>query len=165
MTLTERNGLAVEHFDLIRRIAVSMGQRVFGPGAEVDDLMHHGNLALVKALDAYDPARGPLLPYLQQQVRYIILDLIRKENQTRRQQVELVPLEDALLYDHCRDHERLIDLRTDVRIAVSKLPPAQRRSITARYLGDVEAGSSYGASMSACFYAKPRLQRELAVYA
>lgn len=149
----ELNKLAVEHVRLARWLARRF-RRVD------DDLEGVALLELVSAIRKWDPARGPLVPYVSRRIRSA---LGRHARRTRtivtvpwefRGDVPHVSSLDAVLpgAEELTLHEVLANGATsaddelerarraaDVRKVVASLPASERETLRALYFGDDEA--------------------------
>lgn len=69
---------------IVRRVAFRMARRL-PPNVEVGDLIGAGTEGLIKAADAYDPARYPRFePYAESRIRGAILDELRASDAMTR---------------------------------------------------------------------------------
>jgi RNA polymerase sigma factor (sigma-70 family) len=84
MTTQERNSLAIQYEPLVRRVVQFLRLRV--PRCwEAEDLRSWGMIALLRALDEYEPQSGQQIePYLWCKVRFGILDSLREVHHSRR---------------------------------------------------------------------------------
>lgn len=57
--MTERDASIAAYLPLVRRIARRIKRLV--PGLDLDDLIGDGSVGLIRAIDTFDPRRGPLL--------------------------------------------------------------------------------------------------------
>ena len=73
----ERNQLIEQGLPLVRRIAFRMARRL-PSSVQVDDLISSGTEGLLRAVDAYDPARNDRFePYAERRIRGSMLDELR----------------------------------------------------------------------------------------
>jgi RNA polymerase sigma factor for flagellar operon FliA len=76
-TAAERNRLIELGLPLVRRIAFRMARRL-PSSVQVDDLISSGTEGLLRAVDAYDPARNDRFePYAERRIRGSMLDELR----------------------------------------------------------------------------------------
>ncbi len=57
--MSERDAAIASYLPLVRKIARRIKRLV--PGLDLDDLIGDGSVGLIRAIDTYDPQRGPLL--------------------------------------------------------------------------------------------------------
>ena len=62
----DREGLIREYFPLVKRIARRVHRLV--PSVDVDDLIGDGSIGLIRAVDHFDPQRGPTLEHYARQL-------------------------------------------------------------------------------------------------
>lgn len=75
--IAERNAILLRHMPLVSRIAKYVHQRL-PREVHVDDLVQVGSVGLMRAVEAYDPARGVPFPlYASRRIRGAILDDLR----------------------------------------------------------------------------------------
>ena len=72
------DSLVTQNLRLVTPIAYRISRAVPRP-IELNDLISHGMLGLVKGAASYDPDRGPLRPWLRHQIRFAIYDYVRAE--------------------------------------------------------------------------------------
>lgn len=76
-TVSDRNRLIEQGLPLVRRIAFRMARRL-PSSVQVDDLISSGTEGLLRAVDAYDPARNDRFePYAERRIRGSMLDELR----------------------------------------------------------------------------------------
>lgn len=77
LVVTERETLIRSFFPLVRTIARQIARMV--PGSELDDLIGDGCVGLIRAVDAYDPARGPTMhSYISRVIAGTMLNGLRR---------------------------------------------------------------------------------------
>ena len=75
--MTERETLIRSFFPLVRTIARRIARMV--PGSELDDLIGDGCVGLIRAVDAFDPARGPTMhSYISRVIAGTMLNGLRR---------------------------------------------------------------------------------------
>jgi RNA polymerase sigma factor for flagellar operon FliA len=73
----DRESLIRAHFPLVKRIARRIHRLV--PSVDVDDLVGDGSIGLIRAVDGFDPLRGPSLEqYARQLIAGAMLNGIRR---------------------------------------------------------------------------------------
>jgi len=73
----QRESLIRSFFPLVRAIARRIARMV--PGSELDDLIGDGCVGLIRAVDAFDPARGPTMhSYISRVITGTILNGLRR---------------------------------------------------------------------------------------
>lgn len=73
----DREALIREHLPLVKKIARRIHRLV--PSVDVDDLVGDGSIGLIRAVDHFDPARGPSLEqYARQLIAGAMLNGIRR---------------------------------------------------------------------------------------
>jgi len=84
MTPLERNQAIAAHSNIVRRVVFRL-RPLLSRHWETQDLLGYAWIAFLRVLDAYDPTRFPNLPaYLTVKVRYLLLDLLREIDHSRR---------------------------------------------------------------------------------
>ncbi len=80
LTSADRRHLAIRHTGLVRRIAFTVGRRS-AKNDELEDLVHHGLVGLLEALERYDPTQGVrLTTFVSTRVRGSMLDALRRRD-------------------------------------------------------------------------------------
>ncbi len=69
---------------LVRAIAAEVLRSQPGRGLEFDDLVQDGCVGLLRALERFDPKRGPFEPYARRHIRGAIFDVLRERFQWER---------------------------------------------------------------------------------
>lgn len=83
--ITLRNEIVLCYMDTVRYCAVSL-RNVYAKGYDVDDLINEGVIALIKAAETFDLARGVKFEtYATLKVKGAIIDYIRKQDWVPRQ--------------------------------------------------------------------------------
>jgi len=149
VTRQKRNELLVEHRAIVSTVAARL--RMHAPRQWGDDLYGWGILAMVKALDGYQPSRSKnLIAYLACKVRFGIFDALRDVDKSRRrgQPPEFADLDQVRLADKTPNMERAILAREAWRI-IGTLPERHRLMMRLYYLEErtmKECGSVMGIS-------------------
>lgn len=108
---------------LVRRVARRVRRMV--PGADLDDLIGDGNLALLRAVDGYDPAHGvPLDRYARRVVLGAMLNGIRRLDPVSERVRRTVRHADALRYALAQELGRLPTI-PELEAHVPALPRAR----------------------------------------
>ncbi len=82
MTKSEavRNEIVLKNLGLVRAVALSM-RNMYIKFGEVDDVVNEGVIALMEAIEAYDPEKGAKFEtYASLKIRGAIIDYIRKQD-------------------------------------------------------------------------------------
>ncbi len=80
-----RNDIVLRYLDLIRVIAVSL-RNTYAKYATSDDIINEGVLALISAIDSFDPERGVKFEtYANLKVKGAIIDYVRQQDWVPRQ--------------------------------------------------------------------------------
>ncbi len=67
-----RDRLATSNINLVRSIAFDLGPKLGVNGDELNDLIGEGNLALLKAIDDFDPAKGTFPTFAGYRIQFAI---------------------------------------------------------------------------------------------
>jgi len=73
-----------EHMELVRRVARSLWRRLPAELVDLEELEADGFEGLVRALRAYDSAKGPLCPYILLRCRGAMIDGLRRRQPAKR---------------------------------------------------------------------------------
>jgi RNA polymerase sigma-70 factor (ECF subfamily) len=113
-----------------------LAYRLTGQQVLAQDVVHDSFLALWRAPEAYDPARGPFRTFFLSLVHHRAVDTIRREERMRRRNERasnLEPLTDEDVAEGVVDQAYLSIRRDEVREALTTLPPDQRRVLEMAY--------------------------------
>ena len=116
--------------------AYGLAYRLTGQQILAQDVVHDSFLALWRAPEAYDPARGPFRTFFLSLVHHRAVDTIRREERMRRRNERasnLEPLTDEDVAEGVVDQAYLSIRRHEVREALTTLPPDQRRVLEMAY--------------------------------
>ena len=125
--------------ELYRRYAAAaygLAYRLTGQQMLAQDVVAESFLALWRAPEAYDPARGPFRTYFLALVHHRAVDTIRREERMRRRNERAANLELPVGEDVAEgvvDDDDLSSRRQEVRSALATLPPDQRRVLEMAY--------------------------------
>ncbi len=125
--------------ELYRRYSPSaygLALRVVGQGAIAEEVAHDAFLALWRAPEAYDPARGAFRSFFLSLVHHRAVDVVRREERLRRRSERasnLEPLVDEDVSEDVVETTYLRSRRGEVREALVTLPGDQRRVIELAY--------------------------------
>jgi RNA polymerase sigma-70 factor (ECF subfamily) len=129
-----------EAFDeLYRRYsptAYGLAYRLTGQQILAQDVVHDAFMALWRAPEAYDPARGAFRTFFLSLVHHRAVDTVRREERIRKRTERAANLEPAVGEDVA---EGVVDLasigerRREVREALTTLPPEQRQVLEMAY--------------------------------
>jgi RNA polymerase sigma factor (sigma-70 family) len=126
---------------LYRRYAGSaygLAYRVTGQQLLAQDVVHDAFLALWRAPEAYDPARGAFRTFFLSLVHHRAVDTVRREERLRRRTERASNLEPVRGEDVAEDvveESFLSERRKGVREALLTLPAEQRQVVELAYFG------------------------------
>lgn len=118
--------------------ALGLAARVTGQRALGQEVVHDAFLAIWRAPEAYDPARGSLRTFLLSLVHHRAVDTVRREERLRKRGERAANLEPVHGEDVAEDvvHDTfLVGRRKEVRDALDELPPEQRQVVELAYFG------------------------------
>jgi RNA polymerase sigma factor (sigma-70 family) len=131
-----------EAFDQLYRryasAAYGLALRVTGQDQLAQEVVHDAYLALWRAPEAYDPARGPFRTFFLSLVHHRAVDTVRREERLRRRAERSSNLEPATGEDVAEvvvEDEYLSLRRKEIREALRGLPPDQRTVLELAYFG------------------------------
>ncbi|HVD67839.1 MAG TPA: sigma-70 family RNA polymerase sigma factor [Actinomycetota bacterium] len=125
--------------ELYRRYAGSaygLAYRVTGQQILAQDVVHDAFMALWRAPEAYDPARGPFRTFFLALVHHRAVDLVRRESRLRARSERAANLEPLVGEDPAEaiaEESYLGVRRKEVREALVGLPPEQRQVLEMAY--------------------------------
>jgi RNA polymerase sigma-70 factor (ECF subfamily) len=129
-----------EAFDeLYRRYAPAaygLAYRLTTQQVLAQDVVHDAYLALWRAPEAYDPARGPFRTFFLSLVHHRAVDTVRREERLRKRQERVSNLEPVHGEDVAEgvvDEAFIGERRKEVRAALETLPVEQRRVLEMAY--------------------------------
>ena len=159
--------------ELYRRYATAaygLALRVTGQDSLAQDVVHDAFLAMWRAPEAYDPARGTFRAFFLSLVHHRAVDVVRREERLRRRASRVNPdseVGEDVADDVVRD-AWLAVRRRQVRDALHQLPPEQRQVLELAYFGGYtqariaeELGVPLGTVKTRTFAAMRKLQRLL----
>jgi RNA polymerase sigma-70 factor (ECF subfamily) len=118
--------------------AYGLAYRITGQQVLAQDVVHDAFLALWRAPDAYDPARGAFRTFFLSLVHHRAVDTVRREERIRGRQERASNLEPLAVEDPAEGVANAADLadrRVEVRAALGTLPPEQRQALELAYYG------------------------------
>src|SRR5581483_4443229 len=127
--------------DLYRRYAPSayaLALRVTGQDALAQEVLHDSFLALWRAPEAYDAARGPFRTFFLSLVHHRAVDAVGREERLRKRAERLSNLEPGTGEDVAEEiveDAYLAERRREIREALQTLPADQRRVVELAYFG------------------------------
>jgi RNA polymerase sigma-70 factor (ECF subfamily) len=127
--------------DLYRRYArpaFGLALRITGQEPLAEDVVHDAFMALWRAPEAYDPARGPFRTFFLSLVHHRAVDVVRREERLRRRTERAMNLEDDEGEDEAEgvvEDAWLAVRRKEVRRAIETLSPDQRKVVEMAYFG------------------------------
>ena len=110
--------------------AYGLAYRLTGQQILAQDVVHEAFLALWRAPEAFDPARGAFRSFFLSLVHHRAVDTIRREERLRKRQdraSNLEPVVDEDVAEDVVDAADMADRRLEVRAALGTLPPEQRQ--------------------------------------
>ncbi len=127
--------------ELYRRYAPAsygLAFRLTGQQTLAQDVVHDAFLALWRAPEAYDPARGPFRTFFMSLVHHRAVDTVRREERLRKRTERasnLEPEHGEDVAEEVVDQAALAERRRQVREALTTLPSEQRRVLEMAYFG------------------------------
>ena len=118
--------------------AYGLALRVTGQDSLAQEVVHDAFLALWRAPEAYDPARGPFRTFFLSLVHHRAVDTVRREERLRKRAERVANLEPRLGEDVAEevvDGAYLVVRRKEVHEALETLPPDQRKVVEMAYFG------------------------------
>ena len=125
--------------DLYRRYSASaygLAYRITGQQVLAQDVVHDAFMALWRAPEAFDPARGAFRTFFLSLVHHRAVDTVRREERIRARQSRASNLEPVAVEDPAEgviDAADLAERRIEVRAALDTLPPEQRQVLEMAY--------------------------------
>jgi RNA polymerase sigma factor (sigma-70 family) len=115
--------------------AYGLALRVTGQQLLAEEVVHDSFLALWRAPEAYDPARGPFRTFFLSLVHHRAVDTVRREERLRRrsQRMNPGPAVDEDVAEGVVNEAWLAERRTQIRAALAALPPDQRQVVEMAY--------------------------------
>ncbi len=160
--------------ELYRRYAAAahgLALRVTGQEVLAQEVAHDAFLALWRAPEAYDPARGLFRTFFLSLVHHRAVDTVRREERLRRRAERASNLEEPPGEDVAEavvEGAHLAQRRREVREALETLPPDQRRVLEMAYFGGMtqariaeELGIPVGTVKTRTLAAMRKLRRAL----
>jgi RNA polymerase sigma-70 factor (ECF subfamily) len=117
--------------------AFGLAYRVTGQETLAQDVVHDAFLALWKAPEAFDPARGSFRTFFLSLVHHRAVDTVRREERLRRRSLRMNPgaIEDEDVTEDVVEEAWLQDRRARAVAALGTLPPEQREVLELAYFG------------------------------
>jgi RNA polymerase sigma factor (sigma-70 family) len=170
-----RSGSRDAFEELYRRYApgaYGLALRVTGQDLLAQEVVHDAFMALWRAPEAYDPARGPFRSFFLSLVHHRAVDTVRREERLRRRTERALNLSEVTGEDVAEgvvEEAWLATRRKEVREALGTLPPDQRRVLEMAYFQGytqaaiaVELGIPLGTVKTRTLAALRKLRRALA---
>jgi RNA polymerase sigma-70 factor (ECF subfamily) len=120
------------------RIAYGLAYRLTGQQILAQDVVHDAFMALWRAPEAFDPARGTFRTFFLSLVHHRAVDVIRREERLRARSERAANLDPLVGEDPAEDvvDEAYLGVRSkEVREALATLPPEQRQVLELAYFG------------------------------
>jgi RNA polymerase sigma-70 factor (ECF subfamily) len=118
--------------------AYGLALRITAQEALAQEVVQDAYLALWRAPEAYDPARGAFRSFFLSLVHHRAVDAVRREERLRQRTERasnLEPVRDEDVADEVVEGTYLSVRRKQVREALTTLPPEQRQVIELAYFG------------------------------
>lgn len=134
-----QGGDRVAFDELYRRYgkaAYGLAYRLTGQQVLAQDVVHDAFMALWRAPEAYDPARGAFRTFFLSLVHHRAVDTVRREERLRQRQTRASNLEtlaDEDVAEGVVDEAWAAIRRRDVRQAITTLPAEQRQVLEMAY--------------------------------
>jgi RNA polymerase sigma-70 factor (ECF subfamily) len=116
--------------------AYGLARRVTGQATLAQDVVHDAYMALWRAPEAYDPARGPFRTFFLSLVHHRAVDTVRREERLRRRTERALNPSEAADEDVAEgivEEAWLVVRRGEVRQALQSLPQEQRHVLELAY--------------------------------
>jgi RNA polymerase sigma-70 factor (ECF subfamily) len=117
--------------------AYGLAYRLTGQQMLAQDVVHDAFMALWRAPEAFDPARGAFRTFFLSLVHHRAVDTVRREERLRKRTERAANLEPLTGEDPAEDvvDDAFIEIRRrEVREALATLPPPQRQVLEMAYL-------------------------------
>ena len=118
--------------------AYGLAFRITGQQLLAQDVVHDAFMALWRAPEAFDPARGAFRSFFLSLVHHRAVDTVRREERIRARQLRAANLEPATVEDPAEgviDAADVAARRIEVRAALETLSPEQRQVLEMAYFG------------------------------
>ncbi len=118
--------------------AHGLALRVTGQEALAQEVVHDAFLAVWRAPDAYDPARGAFRTFFLSLVHHRAVDTVRREERLRKRTQRasnLEPTHGEDVAENVVERAYLAGRRREVRRALETLPAEQRKVLEMAYFG------------------------------
>lgn len=127
-------------FDALYRryssLAYGLAYRITAQQVLAQDVVHEAFMALWRAPEAFDPARGAFRTFFLSLVHHRAVDTVRREERIRARQERASNLEPLAVEDPAEgvvDAADMAGRRVEVRAALDTLPPEQRQVLEMAY--------------------------------
>ena len=117
--------------------AYGLAYRLTGQQMLAQDVVHDAFMALWRAPEAFDPARGAFRTFFLSLVHHRAVDTVRREERLRKRTERAANLEPSTVEDPGEDvvDDAFIEIRRrEVREDLATLPPPQRQVLEMAYL-------------------------------
>ncbi len=118
--------------------AYGLAYRITGQQLLAQDVVHDAFMALWRAPEAFDPARGAFRTFFLSLVHHRAVDIVRREERIRARQeraANLEPVADEDPAEGVVDAADVAARRIEVRAALETLSPDQRQVLEMAYFG------------------------------
>jgi RNA polymerase sigma factor (sigma-70 family) len=118
--------------------AYGLAYRITGQQLLAQDVVHDAFMALWRAPEAFDPARGAFRSFFLSLVHHRAVDTVRREERIRAREQRAANLEPAAVEDPAEgviDAADVAARRIEVRAALETLSPDQRQVLEMAYFG------------------------------
>ncbi|MFL5797066.1 MAG: sigma-70 family RNA polymerase sigma factor [Actinomycetota bacterium] len=153
--------------------AFGLALRVTGHELLAQEVVHDAFLALWRAPEAFDPARGPFRSFFLSLVHHRAVDTVRREERLRRRTeraANLEPSADEDVAETVVEEAWVAYRRKEVRKALAELPQDQRRVLEMAYFAGMtqaaiaeELGIPLGTVKTRTLAAMQKLRRFLEI--
>jgi len=125
-------GALAELYDRLGRIAYGLALRILRDPALAQDAVQDAFLGVWRTAAAFDPRRGKAQTWLLTLVHRRAVDVVRREDRRRTEQLDDAPVAASESTD---EEASIREQRRSVQAALARLPPDQREALELSYYG------------------------------